>query len=589
MGCFTLRPIEISAALLAIVAFQEAATQAQEILPYDDTVTLVVDKRGLGDFTTIMAAVNHVKSLNDASVSKRYSIQIVPSPTPYDECVDVSNLRYAEISGLGGLARIDFTGRTALCDPSGQDIAGCRNAAAACGPLTIRNLSVGAIEIGDRSVNPPGDNANYRALLIQDVVFESTTGSPFLRIVSCHDPAAECSFTIDGITMRSEQGGSARIDLASDSTGGATSAAHATGAILNSYVHSVCTELGLLRLGPLGAGKDSNILVKGNTFLCDGAGWPANLGGVAFVAVEGGLGTLRIVDNQFVGRIANDVCGSVSCTHAAFHDSQISTDASEAYVQDNTVTFVMEAAGLANDTLAFLDLGVSGLPLQNSRWYLSGNDFRIHVAAGDFNLASARDVRLRDGADSNTLYMRDQQMRYGALVEPGSTSSILPWPTHPTDVTVAKVSGGLTIPSVTPQASTLADGQVWLDTATQEVCYLSNGRTFCARGKAPCGNAVCETEENPCLCSQDCGPQQSPETSCADGIDNDCDSLRDDQDPDCATGPACLNSICESGETCLTCADCEGKQSGPASQRFCCGNGIVEGPEGDGSRCDGNY
>ncbi|HEX9736841.1 MAG TPA: hypothetical protein VGG06_33155 [Thermoanaerobaculia bacterium] len=55
--------------------------------------------------------------------------------------------------------------------------------------------------------------------------------------------------------------------------------------------------------------------------------------------------------------------------------------------------------------------------------------------------------------------------------------------------------------------------------------------------------------------------------------------------------PGCDNDgVCESGEDCLSCAnDCAGVTSGKPANRFCCGNGIVEGPEGDGTICDGNF
>ncbi len=46
---------------------------------------------------------------------------------------------------------------------------------------------------------------------------------------------------------------------------------------------------------------------------------------------------------------------------------------------------------------------------------------------------------------------------------------------------------------------------------------------------------------------------------------------------------------CDPGEDCETCGDCEGKQNGPPAGRFCCGNGVQEPAEGDGSICDGEY
>jgi len=51
----------------------------------------------------------------------------------------------------------------------------------------------------------------------------------------------------------------------------------------------------------------------------------------------------------------------------------------------------------------------------------------------------------------------------------------------------------------------------------------------------------------------------------------------------------CGNSTCDPGEDCGTCSDCAGQASGPPSQRFCCGDGVTQGPEANDPRlCDGN-
>lgn len=48
--------------------------------------------------------------------------------------------------------------------------------------------------------------------------------------------------------------------------------------------------------------------------------------------------------------------------------------------------------------------------------------------------------------------------------------------------------------------------------------------------------------------------------------------------------------VCDPGEDCGTCPnDCAGQQCGDPLRIFCCGNGSSEGPEGDGTICDGNY
>ena len=86
-------------------------------------------------------------------------------------------------------------------------------------------------------------------------------------------------------------------------------------------------------------------------------------------------------------------------------------------------------------------------------------------------------------------------------------------------------------------------------------------------------------------------------STCRDGPDNDCDGATDCDDSDCASDPDCFscnnNGLCEQGEDCLNCSnDCSGKTKGRKSSlgggRYCCGNGILEDAEGDGSLCDGN-
>ncbi len=56
-------------------------------------------------------------------------------------------------------------------------------------------------------------------------------------------------------------------------------------------------------------------------------------------------------------------------------------------------------------------------------------------------------------------------------------------------------------------------------------------------------------------------------------------------------GGGCDNDgLCESGESCQTCSsDCDGVTTGKPANRFCCGNGVMEAPEGGGGICDGNF
>ena len=91
-------------------------------------------------------------------------------------------------------------------------------------------------------------------------------------------------------------------------------------------------------------------------------------------------------------------------------------------------------------------------------------------------------------------------------------------------------------------------------------------------------------------CQLTCTPTEDPEVSCNDGVDNDCDGQVDAADSDCQVSACDNDGICEAGEDCLTCAsDCAGVTGGKPSNRFCCGNGIEEAMEGDGLICDGNF
>jgi hypothetical protein len=116
-------------------------------------------------------------------------------------------------------------------------------------------------------------------------------------------------------------------------------------------------------------------------------------------------------------------------------------------------------------------------------------------------------------------------------------------------------------------------------------------------GKSACNNEpTCEWIGSPKsgFC-QDAGGTTT-ENVCDDGIDNDNDGATDCNDGDCAGDPACQtgacdnDGVCDPGEDCNSCAsDCDGVTGGKPANRFCCGNGVQEGPEGDGAICDGNF
>jgi len=113
-----------------------------------------------------------------------------------------------------------------------------------------------------------------------------------------------------------------------------------------------------------------------------------------------------------------------------------------------------------------------------------------------------------------------------------------------------------------------------------------------ARLPACCGDALCEGQETETSCAADCAPppptcnpDETPEQSCFDGNDNDCDSLTDCADTaDCdgSTGPAttCGVGVCGSTGN-LTC-------SGGTQVDTCTpGTPGVEGPNGDATCSDG--
>lgn len=119
---------------------------------------------------------------------------------------------------------------------------------------------------------------------------------------------------------------------------------------------------------------------------------------------------------------------------------------------------------------------------------------------------------------------------------------------------------------------------------------------------AYCGDETCDTGEDSCSCSQDCGnPPDSEHLWCTDGFDNDCDTDTDCADSDCSDlpdcsspppppGAECGNNVCDPGEDCSSCSqDCSSQTNGRPRNRYCCGDGITGFKEERDSLCDGNY
>jgi endo-1,4-beta-D-glucanase Y len=96
-----------------------------------------------------------------------------------------------------------------------------------------------------------------------------------------------------------------------------------------------------------------------------------------------------------------------------------------------------------------------------------------------------------------------------------------------------------------------------------------------------CGNASCGSAEDSCTCAADCGAAPSQEQSCSDGLDDDCDLDVDCADSDCAGDAACQvcgDASCGAGEDQCSCAaDC----GAPPSAETSCTDGISDDCDAD--------
>ena len=94
-------------------------------------------------------------------------------------------------------------------------------------------------------------------------------------------------------------------------------------------------------------------------------------------------------------------------------------------------------------------------------------------------------------------------------------------------------------------------------------CEGANGRNACAldcRAPAFCGDGTCNGSEDQCSCAVNCGTppaNEVPNSTCQDGIDNDCGGGIDCSDTDCTSDPACTiclpkNATCTLGSECCS-------------------------------------
>ncbi len=80
-----------------------------------------------------------------------------------------------------------------------------------------------------------------------------------------------------------------------------------------------------------------------------------------------------------------------------------------------------------------------------------------------------------------------------------------------------------------------------------------------------CGDGSCEPEEA-CICASDCGAPPATESICNNGLDDDCDTLVDSADPNCASG--C--TLGQPGASCTANAQCcSNSCKGPRGKMTC--------------------
>jgi hypothetical protein len=112
----------------------------------------------------------------------------------------------------------------------------------------------------------------------------------------------------------------------------------------------------------------------------------------------------------------------------------------------------------------------------------------------------------------------------------------------------------------------------------------------CATGSF-CGDAACDSSEDQCSCAADCGSPSAnevPNSTCQDGVDNDCGGGVDcadsdcSADPACSTTPSCGDGTCNGSEDQCSCAvDCGTPPASEVPNSTCqdgvdndCGGGI---------------
>jgi len=132
------------------------------------------------------------------------------------------------------------------------------------------------------------------------------------------------------------------------------------------------------------------------------------------------------------------------------------------------------------------------------------------------------------------------------------------------------VVGGMNFTPSGPSMDEMRDGILAAASGSGDECRI--WEVFAAHGIGEGASSrrrgqritVTESFTVPASCAGGCVPTETPESSCSDGQDNDCDGLVDSADPDCGSGCFPVGASCVANGDC-----CSNKCKGPRGGKTC--------------------